>query len=200
MSDPNDRLPSIVPLSFWKEYDPQPDGTVKEIVKVEWIRKGQQNATTVEKITRLSRKDINGNDNPIWEVLKPYYERWQSGQADPIDGTPLAAWPGASPQLVKALEPYHIRSVEDLADLTDGAMVKIPLPGIRGFRDNARAYVAAASTTAPVAGELAALREHNANLTREVEELKDLVKSLAADKGIQVTEEKRGPGRPRKAA
>lgn len=201
MSDPNARLPSIVPLNFWKEYEPQPDGTMKEIVKVEWSRKGTQNTTTIEKISRLSKLDINGNPSPIWEVLKPSYERWLSGQQDPIDGTPLAAWPGATPQLVKALEPYHIRSVEDLADFTDSTMAKIPVPGIRGFRDNAKAYVTAMKTTAPIAGEIAGLREQNSNYENRINELEALVKSLAADKGIEVTDEiKRGPGRPKKVA
>jgi hypothetical protein len=201
MSDPNARLPSIVPLNFWKEYEPQPDGTMKEVAKVEWTRKGTQNTTTIEKISRLSKLDINGNPSAIWEVLKPSYERWLSGQESPVDGTPLAAWPGATPQLVKALEPYHIRSVEDLADLTDGTMAKIPVPGIRGFRDNAKAYVTAIKTTAPIAGEIAGLREQNTNYERRINELEALVKSLAADKGIEVTDEiKRGPGRPKKVA
>lgn len=201
MADPNDRVPSILPLNFWKEYEPQPDGAVKEIEYVEWTRRGTQNATTVEKVGRLSKPDLNGNTNLVWQALKPFYESWKSGQDAPIDGTPLAAWPGATPQLVKALEPYHIRSVQDLAELTDGTLAKIPVPGIRGFRENAKAYVAAASTVAPVASELAALREQNTSYETRINELETLVKSLAADKGIEVTDEpKRGPGRPRKAA
>lgn len=195
-----DRLPSIVPLNFWKEYEPQPDGSIKEIEMVEWVRKGTQNATTIEKITRMSKKDINGNVNPNWIAIKPFYDGWKSGQEAPVNGTPLAAWPGATPQLVKALEPYHIRSVEDLADLTDGTMARVPLPGIRGIRENAKAYVAALSTTAPIAGEVATLREQNANYESRINELEALVRSLAADKGIDVTEAKRGPGRPRKVA
>jgi hypothetical protein len=39
------------------------------------------------------------------DVLKPYYDNWKAGQAAPVNGTPLAAWPGATPQLVKALTP-----------------------------------------------------------------------------------------------
>lgn len=199
MSD-NDRLPSIVPILFWKEYDPQPDGSVREIEKVEWSRRGTANATTVEKISRLAKKQINGDQNPIWLALKPYYESWKDGQETPIDGTPLAAWPGATPQLVKALEPYHVRSIEDLANLTDGTMARVPVPGIRGFRDTAKAYVAAASTTAPVAGELAALREKTSNYESRIAELEELVKSLAADKGVDVADEPKRRGRPPKAA
>lgn len=199
MLDPNARVPAIVPLNFWIEYEPQPEGTMKEIEKVEWSRKGTQNTTTVEKISRLSKPGLDGAVTPIWEALKPFYERWKEGKEAPVNGTPLAAWPGATPHLVKALEPYHIRSVEDLADLTDGTMARIPLPGIRSFRETAKAFLAAQSSTAPVAGELAALREQNENQSRQIAELTELVQSLAADKGIDL-DDKPKRGRPKKAA
>lgn len=208
MTDPNARVPSIFPLNFWVEYDPQPDGTMKEVEKVEWARKGTQNTTTVEKISRLQK---HGSDE--WNMLKPYYERWKEGKEAPIDGTPLAAWPGATPQLVKALEPYHIRSIEDLANLTDGTLPKIPVPGIRGFREQAKAYVAAASTTAPVASELAALRAQNASLETRLAEMAEILKGVQQGgqveypdmpEGMVASPEggvmKRGPGRPRKVA
>lgn len=199
MLDPNARVPAIVPLNFWIEYEPQPEGTMKEVEKVEWARKGTQNTTTVEKISRLSKVGLDGVPTPVWEALKPYYERWKAGQEAPVNGTPLAAWPGATPHLVKALEPYHIRSVEDLADLTDGTMARIPLPGIRSFRETAKAFLSAQSSTAPIAGEIAALREQNANQSREIAELTELIKSMAAEKGIELDDKPRR-GRPKKAA
>jgi hypothetical protein len=191
----NDRIPAIIPLSFWVDYEPQKDGQIKEVERVEWTRKGTQNATTRETVERLSR---HGIDNPIWAALKPYYDHWKAGKAAPVDGTPLAAWPGATPQLVKALEPFHIRSIEDLADLTDGTMDKVPVPGIRGFRTQAKAFIDAQKTTAVVARDLAAKDEKIAEMERELDELKDLVRSLAAKDGVTISDEKRGPGRPRK--
>lgn len=209
MSDPNARIASIVPLNFWIEYEPQPDGTMKEVEKVEWSRKGTQNTSTVEKISRLMKMGMTGE----WEALKPYYDRWKAGQEAPIDGTPLAAWPGATPHLVKALEPYHIRSVEDLADLTDGTLAKIPLPGIRNFRGNAKAFIAAASTTAPIAGELSALRDENTSLKNRLADIEETMKGLRAGGVVEYPDMpegmvaspdggmmKRGPGRPKKAA
>lgn len=198
-----DRLPAIVPLDFRVEYLPQPDGTLKEIEVVEYTRKGSQGATTPVRIEHLQRKRQDGALDPIWLALKPYYDNWKAGKAAPVDGTPLAAWPGATPQLVKALEPYHIRSVEDLANLTDGTMDKVPVPGIRGFRTQAKAFVEAQKTTAVVARDLAAKDEKIAELSRELDELKTLVKSLAAKDGVDIVEPepvRRGPGRPRKAA
>lgn len=197
---PNDRLPSVIPLEFWVDYEPQADGTIKEIERVEWTRKGTQNATTRETIERLSRTGPNGQD-PIWLALKPFYDSWKSGREAPVDGTPLAAWPGATPQLVKALLPLHIRSVEDLANLTDGNMDRVPVPGIRGFRNQAKAFLEAQKTTHVVAAEMASRDAQIAEQNREIAELKELVTSLAASQGVDVTDEpKRGPGRPRKVA
>lgn len=191
----NDRLPNIVPLDFYVEYKPQPDGSMKEEERVKWVRRGSIGAETSEAVHRLKR-----DNGPIWQALKPYYEHWKDGKEKPIDGTPLIAWPGATQQLVKALEPYHIRSVEDLANLTDGTMDKVPVPGIRAFRNQAKAFVEAQQTTAHVARDMAAKNEQIANLSRELAEMKELVASIAAKEGVQVVDEPRRPGRPRKAA
>lgn len=183
----DDRRPAVVPLNFWVDYEPTAEG-MKEIERVEWTRKGTQNATTRETIERLSRTRSGADPDPVWMALKPYYDNWKAGREAPIDGTPLAAWPGATPQLVKALEPYHIRSIEDLANLTDGTMDKVPVPGIRTFRTQAKAYVEAQQTTAVVARDLAAKDEQIAHLTREIDELRDLVTSLAAKYGVTVVD------------
>lgn len=196
MQTVSDRAPAIIPLTFWVDYEPQPDGKMKEVERVEWTRKGTQNATTRETVERLSRKGV---DNPIWAALKPYYDHWKQGLAAPVDGTPMAAWPGATPQLVKALEPFHIRSVEDLATLTDGTMDKVPVPGIRGLRQNAKAFIEAQRTTAVVAADLAAKDAKISDMQREMDELKELVSALAKKDGIDVVDEpRRGPGRPKK--
>ena len=77
MSVSEDRRPAIIPLNFWVDYEPTPGG-MKEIERVEWTRKGTQNATTRETIERLSRKRGDQFD-PIWESLKPYYDNWKAG-------------------------------------------------------------------------------------------------------------------------
>ena len=174
MQQMTDRAPAIVPLSFWKDYDPQPDGTMRENVWVEWTRKGTRNATTKEKIARL-KKDAG----PIWQALVPYYEHWKKGQDAPIDGTPLAVWPGATQALVKALEPYHMCSVEDLAKLSDGEMARVQVPGMRAFRDNARAFIEAQQTTAVVAGQMAEKDRQIEFLTTELAEIKALLASMS---------------------
>lgn len=194
--DPKERLPNIVPLDFWMEYKPQKDGSMKEEERVKWVRRGSIGAETEEAVHRLVR-----DNGAIWQALKPYYDHWKAGMAAPINGTPLAAWPGATPQLVKALEPYHIKSVEDLAQIEDSIMNRAGIPGIRVFKSNAQSFLDAQKTTSVVAGEISTLRSENESLKTQLEELTELVKSMAAKEGVDVVDEpRRGPGRPRKVA
>lgn len=183
-----DRLPNIVPLEFYEDYKPLPDGSCKAEERVKWVRRGAIGSETSEAVHRLKR-----DNGPIWQALKPFYDHWKEGKTAPIDGTPLAAWPGATPQLVKALEPHHIRSVEDLSKIEDNLMNRLGVPGIRGLKANAIAFLEAQKNTAAVAGEVAQLRELVQSQASEIEELTALVRQLTP-------EEKRGPGRPKKVA
>lgn len=198
LSVSDERLPQVFPLNFWIEYAPQADGSIKEIEMVEYTRKGSQGATTPVRVEHLMRTKPGNPPDPIWTALKPYYENWKQGKAAPVDGTPLAAWPGATPQLVKALESFHIRSVEDLANLTDATLAKVPVPGIRAFRAQAKAFVDAQKTTAVVARDLAAKDKKIEELSSQIDELEELVRSLAAKDGITVKNDK--PIKKKKAA
>ena len=173
VQDPNERLPAIIPLDFWEDYKPQPDGSQKLEERVKWTRKGAQGAETSEAVHRLQR-----DNGAIWHALKPYYEAWKSGKDAPVNGTPLAAWPGATPALVKALAPFHIKSVEDLAVIEEGTINRCGVPGIRVMKTNAQAFLDAQKNTAGVAGEVAQLRELALSQAKEIEELKSMVESL----------------------
>ena len=186
------RLPFIAVMDFRIEYEPQPDGSMKEVEWVTWAKKGVSNpATTDEKISRLKKYP----DNLIWQVIRPAYERWKAGQERPVDGTPLAAWPGATPQLVKALTPANIRSVEDVAQMEDSAISKLAIPNLRKLQQNARAFLEAQKSTAQVSGEVVKLRNENEALKAKVDELMEAVNALAAS-----DDEPKRRGRPPKAA
>jgi hypothetical protein len=171
LPDAPERPAAIIPINFWIDYAPQDDGTIKEYEMVEWARKGTQGSTTQEKVLRLQK-----HDRVIWDVIKPHYEAWKRGAAAPIDGTPLAAWPGANPPLVKILANFNIKSVEDLADLTDATLAKVPLPNMRVYVKNAKAFVAAQQTTSVVAGQIIGLEKSNEVLQAQ---LKDAFENIA---------------------
>lgn len=163
-----DRLPFIAVQEFRTEYKAAPDGRMDPYDVVAWVKKGVQNpSVTEEKISRLSK----GQDNMIWQVIEPYYKRWKEGQTAPIDGIPLAAWPGATPQLVKALEPANIRSVEDLSRMEDSAISRIAIPNLRDKQKQARAFLEAQSTVS-MSTEMVKLREAVEFLRKENEELR----------------------------
>ena len=169
------RLPFIAVQEFWTDYEPQPDGSQKPFDMVRWAKKGTQNpATTEEKIARYMKHP----DNLEWQVIRPYYERWKAGQTSDIEGTPLAAWPGATKELVKALTPANIRSVEDLSRMEDSAIQKISIPNLRRIQQQARAFLDAQKNTAGVSAENAKLKQVVESQAAQIEELRKAVESL----------------------
>lgn len=188
------RLPFIAPEEFYHQYVPQADGSMKTVEWVRWIKKGSRNPTSVP----MRWRDLERNpQDPIYLVLKPYYDGWKAGQTTPVNGTPLAAWPGATPQLVKVLEQVNIRSVEDLAEMEDSAIGRLSIPSLRDKQKQARAYIEARKNTAHIAGELNDLREKLAQRDNEIAELRGLIERHA----VQTDSESREPrprGRPRK--
>lgn len=169
-----DRLPFIYVHEFRKEYIPQQDGSQREVHIIAWGKKGLQNPSITEE-----RADRMKKDPLMWEVLGPVYDRWVAQESSPIDGTPLAAWPGATPQLVKALEPANIRSVQDLARMEDAQIMKLAIPGLRDKQKQARSYLDALVSTASVANENAKLREQVESQTTEIAELRKAIEALA---------------------
>lgn len=166
----------IVPTDFWTDYKVKDDGSREPIDYVRWVKKGQQNPSAIDcSIPRMPK--FYGIE---WEVIKPFYEKWKAGQDAPIIGTPLAAWPGATPQLVKALEPVNIRSVDDFAVMEDSAITRIAIPGLRDKQRQARAFLEALKGTAAVSSEVAELRS-------QVEFLKaELKRALGSEDEVEL--------------
>lgn len=199
-ADQEARLPFIAPELFWTDYKIGADGVTRTAEDwVRWVKKGMQTpATCVEKVSRLSKVGKDGRCSAEWIVLEPFYKNWKAGEAPPVDGTPLAAWPGATPQLVEALKPANIRSVEDLAEMEDSSIMRLAIPGLRDKQKQARAFLEAQKTTALVSGEVTKLRDENESLRRDVSELKALIEKFAIKQEEEELPAKRGPGRPRK--
>ena len=119
-----------------------------------------------------------------WEVIEPRYTAWKTGMAVPEGGTPLAAWSGVTPEQVAVLATMGIRTVEDVAAMTEGAVQRLPWPGARRTPELARGFLESRTGSAQ-AEEMAAMREKIA-----------VMEEMLAER----MPEKRGPGRPRKEA
>ncbi len=180
-------------IEFKTDYIKGPEGT-KAVDKVLLAPIGADHTKTqtwrrVEKIRppetddpgvreSLSYKDMAAK----WSVVGPAYEAWRNGQEIPETGTPLAAWAALSPEQAKLLKAQGVRTVEDIAELSDASLSALPFPNARKLPDMAQKYLS---------GESAAQKDAR---------IDDLEAKLAA--ALEMLEEqqkpKRGPGRPKK--
>lgn len=177
---------NVIPLNFRSDFVPDRHnpGELKEVHKVDLVKKGTNGECTPWSIPALKK------DMQLWPFVEPYYEYWLKGQEAPTEGIPLDVLPFLPPQIVKHLQNIHIRTAEDLARTTDSDLERIGM-GARGWRAKAQAYLEAKADSR-LAAEHADLKLANEQLQGEVEELKEQVAGLMADKP------KRGPGRPKK--
>ncbi|WP_135210365.1 hypothetical protein [Vitreimonas flagellata] len=115
----------------------------------------------------------------IAEAFKAYMEKQELAAS----GTPLETWPILNVVQVKSLKHVNVYTVEQLAELPDGALPNTGLGmNAREIRKKAQAYLTQAADTASVtklAGQLERieqrlkeLNEENAQLRRENAELK----------------------------
>ncbi len=97
------------------------------------------------------------------EAYRAAYARYQTSQENPEFGTPIREWPQLSPSQVKNLLDCNLRSIEDLAEASEEAVMRIGMGG-RALKEKAQAWLDAASGTGQVAAELETLRQRNAEL------------------------------------
>ena len=192
-------LPTIRVLGFKTEYKVS-DGKPKP---VDWVLYAPISAPlTMQTWARISdmmppERDINNDDEGKklafmrhrWAMIEPAYLAWKQGNDIPVDGTPLSAWAGITPEQVRVLQGQGIRTVEEIAKMTDGAAAKVHLPNVRDMIKQARLFLESAD--AAVAAQKAAQQDAR---------IADLEEKLAAAMELleQNVKPKRGPGRPLK--
>jgi len=105
------------------------------------------------------------------------YEQFLKGQKDVIEGTPLVMWPVVNKSQIKECEFFEVRSVEQLADLSDSSCKRMGM-GYMELRSKAKAWLLAAKDSALVTRQAADVER----LTNEIEALKEQIVQLAAPK------------------
>jgi hypothetical protein len=107
--------------------------------------------------------------------FKDEYRAFKRDQDAPISGTPLDQWPAASTDFINEMRVYGIRTVEQLAGLSDGvAMIN---PGWTTMRSKAQVFL----ETAAESGKAAAVVAENETLKAELDEMKATIARLAAN-------------------
>lgn len=164
----------IFPLKFWIDYEGTDGEELQAIEWVQWTKKGTSNSTiTEDKVSRVKK------DPAKWSVLAPFYEAWKKNEKAPVNGFPIDAWPGVTPEQARVLKDRHILSVEDLSNSSQADLGKLGLPGIIMLQSKAKAFLEARQNSAPLAAEVSQLREDNRVLREELESAMALLKEAA---------------------
>lgn len=157
-----------------------------ERVAVDWVTfapiRTSGTTKTTERISHMQpNPDAFGNDadgtklkflQTRWAVIEPAYRAWKEGHALPLNGTPLSIWPGLNEAQVSALGRSGIRSVEQLRDIPEGLIEKVPLPNMREMKRQAGLFLnnlgasANAEREAAKDQEIASMKERMAELEK----------------------------------
>lgn len=138
---------------------------------------------------RVPGDRLNVVDRPITDADKKefalQYRAFKEGLGDPKSGTPLKEWPPLSKSQIETLNYAGIRTVEDLAGLTEDNAKRIGA-GVLSLVKKANDYLANASTGAPLSqlrSELEQERLEKQTLQRQVQELGEAVEKLQKQSG-----------------
>lgn len=162
----------------------------KDVVFAKVFRAGSRDVLEVEAeiwIKQLEEK-ARGKLVPFeWPgIYKTALRNWQEGAEIPSHGTPIATWPGASPSAIEQLIRAKVRTVEDLAELSESSFEQIGI-GALGLKLKAQAYLRAGTEAGKLAEENVALRLQTNELKAALEKLTEQVKTLAANQAKPAT-------------
>jgi hypothetical protein len=198
--------PQIYIHKFWTEYKPETvrkeivgnDGKTKEVYEPTGQLRGVdmvayspigslQKTMITEAVSRLScvvPMEGRAAQNPAvqmahirWNAIRPQYEAWKKGTELKVDGTPLAAWPGVTPEQAQLFRMKGVRSVEDVAALTDTHKQSMGIPGLHDIVENAKRFLtsqdkgAVARALEQKDAEIESLKEQMAELAKMTQEL-----------------------------
>jgi len=130
----------------------KPDGTPVDWVLLAPRGETQQSTQTWHRVAKLMPPEDPSReleDSPTFQAMKarwenvvgPAYEAYSKGNEIPVSGIPLAAWSAVSAEQAGILKGLGIRTVEDVAEMSDGMIQKAPLPNMRELKGMARKYL-----------------------------------------------------------
>ena len=197
--------PTIIVHGFEVSYEINPE-TKKRDREVVWVNYSPAHSAllsqTRERVDfmdpsrlKIEHDDENGAKKVAflryrWEQIERALKAWREGHEIPVDGTPLAAWPGLNVAQAGVFRALGIKSVEQIAAMNDAMMNRVQLPGVRDIIAQAKAFLESSDRNA-TASRLTSLEAQNIELAERLEAAMALLEDKTAP-------DKRGPGRPRK--
>jgi hypothetical protein len=189
------------------EDDPKNPGTMRERDMVEYGPIGQGARTRcVERIDILSKVNKVAGANPasqaaqvLWAHIKPRYDAWKGNQELPETGTPLAAWNHLTPTQAEFLRVQGIRSVEEVALLTDTHIHQFKIHNLRSIVEAAKKFVSSSDIN-KFAGEMKAKDEQLAAANARIDQMAEMMAKLMEDKEIEPPKRRGRPPKSEQAA
>lgn len=133
-----------------------------------------------EWLADIRQKSMDGRWPAQWvEHFEAQFKAWKAGQDIPESGTPLKGWPLLSPAEVNNLIGANVRTVEDLAALTEEGIRNAGM-GARALRDKARAWLETATGPGKLAEEVAAMKVQLEQLLADNKSLRETNEALQA--------------------
>lgn len=121
-----------------------------------------------------------GKFKPEWlQKIKAQYEAWKQGTELPVDGMPVLGWGMISPAQQQTLISMSIRTVEEVADMTEDSCRRFGMGGLI-IKQRAQAVLKAARDGGKLAMENADLRSKLDLAEANVDKLQSDLKELAA--------------------
>lgn len=121
-------------------------------------------------------RDLKKN-HVLWPHVSNSYEAWKAGLDAPIEGTPLKEWPLITSAQLRNCAGMNVLSVEDLANLADGALRFIGGEAV-ALREKARNWLNASSDVGKAAATITRLESENETLKEQLRKLSEDVSAL----------------------
>lgn len=180
--------------TYEMSYDKDGKQTGKKDRPVDWVTYSPAHAamfTTIsERVEWLRPPDnIRGDDDGIkmaamrhkWSQIERGYEAWKSGHEIPIEGTALGAWPGINEQQAQAFRACGIKTVEQVAEITDAMISRVQLPSVRELKAQAKAFLDAFDRTS-TATRLSEMEAKNEALAEQLAAAMELLEQQTKPK------------------
>ncbi len=124
-------------------------------------------------------KDLKKN-TVLWPHVSNSYEAWKAGRDAPVEGTPLKEWPLLTAAQLRNCIGMNVLSVEDLANLADGALRFIGGEAV-ALRQKARNWLNASADAGKAAAQITRLEAENESLHEQLRALTEAVEALRGE-------------------
>lgn len=101
------------------------------------------------------------------------YQAFKAGQAEVVTGTPLKEWPAITRSQAESLAYHGIRTVEELANLSDGNAQTVG-PGMQALKQKAKDFIEKAKGNAPAEKLRAELSLKDSRIEALERQMKDM--------------------------